>query len=539
MKHFSANSFCGLKVFKLFFLIISIFLFSVSTNVSAKQNEDSTLTNEVNQIKYNFEDNLDSMLNLWYIQNSPAVIDMVNDSISKDSIYSSIPDSVYIDRLSKIPSVFKLTYNPVVRKYIEMYTQKKRNIVQPMLGAAEYYFPIFDDIFDYYDVPNELKYMSIIESALNPRARSRTRAIGVWQFMYGTGKRYGLTINSLVDERRDPIKATHAAARFSKDLYQIFGDWQLVVAAYNCGPGNVNKAIRRAGGKKDFWDIYRYLPRETRGHVPAFIAAVYTFTYYKEHGLTPTPVMLPKYCDTIMLHNDLHLMQVADVLKIPISQLRDMNPQYIHDVIPAKGNTSYPLTLPMEYSSKFIDLQDSVFSYKDSFFFNMKELLKSPNYNKYTVAGVKPSGNYSAVYYTVKNGDNLGFISEWFDCRVNDIMDWNDLYGSRIRAGQKLVVYVPRKAKVYYQQFEELSFEEKQKIKGTGQIVSAPPASNATVQSSDKTSNYVYYIVKEGDTLWDIAKLYPGITGEDICKWNNLSQNAMIMPGQKIKIKVM
>jgi membrane-bound lytic murein transglycosylase D len=538
MKHISANSFFGSKVHRLFFLVISICFFSVSTNVCARQDEDSALTNDVNQIKYNFEDNLDSMLNLWYVQNSPAVIDMVNDSISKDSIYSSIPDSVYINRLSKIPSVFKLTYNSVVRKYIEMYTQKKRNIVQPMLGAAEYYFPIFDDIFDYYDVPNELKYMSIIESALNPRARSRTRAIGVWQFMYGTGKRYGLTINSLVDERRDPIKATHAAARFSRDLYQIFGDWQLVVAAYNCGPANVNKAIRRAGGKKDFWDIYRYLPRETRGHVPAFIAAVYTFTYYKEHGLTPIPVMFPKYCDTIMLHNDLHLMQVADVLKIPISQLRDMNPQYIHDVIPAKGITSYPLALPMEYSSKFIDLQDSVFSYKDSFFFNMKELLKSPNYNKFTVAGVKPSGNYSAVYYTVKNGDNLGFISEWFDCRVNDIMDWNDLYGSRIRAGQKLVIYVPRKAKVYYQQFDDLSFDEKQRIKGTGQIVNTPPASNAIVHSSDQSGNFVYYIVKEGDTLWDIAKLYPGITGDDICKWNNLSQNAMIVPGQKIKIKV-
>ena len=332
-----------------------------------------------------------------------------------------------------------------------MYTQRKRDRVQVMLGLAEYYFPKFDEIFDYYGVPNELKYISIIESALNPRARSRTRAIGVWQFMYGTAKLYGLSMNSLVDDRRDPIKETHAAAKFSKDLYAIFGDWQLVVAAYNCGPGNVNKAIRRAGGRRNFWDIYRYLPRETRGYVPAFIAAVYTMNYYKEHNITPIPVSMPLKTDTILINKPLHLMQVSELLKIPIAELRDLNPQYLYDIIPAKG-VSYPLSLPVEYTSKFIDLKDSVYSYKDSVYFKNKELSKSPNYTSYKNGSIKPNGNYKPIYYTVKTGETLGAIAIRFNCRINDIMDWNDLYGNRIRAGQKLVIYVPKKSAANYEQ---------------------------------------------------------------------------------------
>ncbi len=519
--------------------LIILGLNGTSLLASSKQVDDSIAANDVNQIKPVFEDNLDSLLNLWYVQHGSASIDMVNDTTLNNTIVSNIPDSVYISRLARIPSYFKLTYNPIVRRYIEMYIQRKPELVQVMLGLAEYYFPKFDDIFDSYDVPTELKYMSIIESALNPRARSRTRAIGIWQFMYGTGKLYNLTINSLVDERRDPIKATHAAAQYSKDLYQIFGDWQLVVAAYNCGPVNVNRAIRRAGGKKDYWDIYRYLPRETRGHVPAFIAAVYIMTYYKEHNLTPVPVAMPQRTDTIMIHKELNLMQVADFLKIPINQLRDLNPQYIHDIIPALGGLSYSLALPMEYTSKFIDKEDSIFAYKDSIYFNQKELLKSPNYSTYKNGRIKPTGKYSAVYYTVKTNDNIGFISEWFDCRINDIMDWNDLYTSRIRAGRKLVLYVPRKSYSYYEQIDNMSFEDKQKMKGKTATTTSIQTPKPIAQNIDNSGNFIYYVVKQGDTLWDIAKLYPGVTGEDICRWNNLSASTMITPGQKIKIKVM
>jgi membrane-bound lytic murein transglycosylase D len=267
--------------------------------------------------------------------------------------------------------------------------------------------------------------------------------------MYGTGKLYGLEINSLVDERRDVIKATKAAARFSHDLYEIFGDWQLVVAAYNCGPANVNKAIRRAGGKKDFWEIYRYLPRETRGHVPAFIAATYVMNYYKEHNLIPYPISMPSNVDTIKLNKQFNLGQISDVLGIPLSQLREMNPQYIRDIIPARLDHPYSVILPVEYTSKFIDLEDSIYAYKKDEYFNVKDLTKGPTLKSSKNAKVKPvNNNYSAIYYTVKTNDNLGLISEAYKCSVNSLMDWNDLYTSRIVVGQKLIyTYQSRRLK--------------------------------------------------------------------------------------------
>lgn len=507
------------------FLILGLsgLIIIYSSVLSAKQGIDTTEINELNQNQKVFSDNLDSMLNLWYVRNSPAVEDLVNDTVSLNASLTNIPDSVYYSRLSRIPSVISLTYNPIVRQYIEMYTYRKRDKVQVMLGYAEYYFPKFDEIFDYYGLPNELKYISIIESALNPRARSRTRAIGVWQFMYGTAKLYGLTMNSLVDDRRDPIKEAHAAARYTKDLYAIFGDWQLVVAAYNCGPGNVNKAIRRAGGKRDFWDIYRYLPRETRGYVPAFIAAVYTFNYYKEHNIIPIAVSMPLKTDTIIINRPLHLMQVSEMLKIPVGQLRDINPQYLNDIIPAKG-ASYPLALPVEYTSRFLELKDSIFTYKDSIYFRTKELSKSPNYSAFKNGSVKPSGNYKAIYYFVKSGETLGTLAIHFNCRINDLMDWNDLYGSRIRAGQRLIIYLPKNVAANYEQQTNVQQTNDSALKKSSNI--------------DGSAKFIYYTVKQGDSLWEIAKRYPGTTFDDICRWNNLSSNTSLLPGQLLKIKV-
>ncbi len=526
------------------FIIIFYFLLSISVNIYGIKADDTTYVSDVEEIMPVFEDNLDSMLNLYYIQQVGTTIDFVNDLTAEDSLLTNIPDSVFIERLSRIHSKIKLTYNKVVRRYIEMYTQRKKERLQVMLGLADFYFPIFDDIFDYYGLPNELKYMSIIESALNPRARSRTRAVGIWQFMYGTGKLYGLEINGLVDERRDPIKETHAAAQFSKDLYEIFGDWQLVIAAYNCGPGNVSRAIRRAGGKRDFWDIYPYLPRETRGHVPAFIAAVYIFNYYKEHNLIPIKSAFPPKIDTIMVHEDLHFAQIAEVLNIPIELIRDLNPQYIHDIIPAKG-TSYPLTLPIEYSVKFIDLADSIYAYKDSVFFNKNELLKEPakrNKNKYYTKTLRSKSGYEVIQYTVKQGDNLGLIADWFDCRVNDILDWNDLYSSRIKAGQKINIYVPKSKVNYYKQINSLSFDQKQHLNdNSGNIKKNDNKlqSNASAISKNPVDEkFEYYTVKEGDSLWEIAQRFKGISLEDIKKWNNLP-NGKIYPGQQLKIKTL
>lgn len=529
-------------------------IFSLS-QVSAVGLQDSLYLDDVEQTQPIFEDNLDSLLNLYYMQQGNTLNndDMLIDTPDEDSLVQHLPDSVYISRLQAIKSGVPLTYNQIVRRYIEMYTQRKKDKVQRMVGLAQYYFPLFDDIFDYYGIPNELKYMSIIESALNPRARSRTRAVGIWQFMYGTAKLYGLTINGLVDERRDPIKATHAAAQFSKDLYDVFKDWQLVIAAYNCGPGNVSRAIRRSGGKRNFWDIYPYLPRETRGHVPAFIAAVYTMNYYREHNIIPQQTGFPIKVDTIVIHDDLHLMQVAEVLNISIDLLRDLNPQYIHDIIPGKG-ASYTLILPSDYVTKFIDQQDKIFAYKDSIYFNPANMLKEPNYTRYAYKKrgkfMAPKG-YAVVTYRVKEGDNLGFIADWFDCRVNDILEWNELYSSRIRIGQKLHLLVPASKATYYRKIDLLSLEEKQQLKnGTISKVKAteennkketkPTVSNkVNEKTANSNSNIVYYTVKQGDTLWEIARKYPGITLKDLREWNNLPPNAQIVPGQQLIIKIM
>ena len=242
------------------------------------------------------------------------------------------PDSVYLYRLDSLNSAITLSYNNIVRNFIELYTVKKRQQLATMLGLSEYYFPLFEEVLAANSMPLELKYLPVIESALNPVARSRARACGLWQFMYPTGKMYKLEINSYIDERYDPARATEAAICYLKDLYNIYGDWILVIAAYNCGPGNVNKAIRRSGGKKNYWDIYYHLPRETRGYVPAFIAAMYSFNYYKEHNIYPIESTLPRLCDTVIIEKALHFDQICKNMEVSVEELRDINPQYIKAV---------------------------------------------------------------------------------------------------------------------------------------------------------------------------------------------------------------
>lgn len=475
-----------------------------------------------------FENNLDSLVHLWYVSQTgnSKEYSLVED-VEDETIVARFPDSVYIDRLSRIPSLLELSYNNIVRNYIHVYTGKRKENLEIMLGLSEYYFPIFDEIFDYYDIPNELKYMSVIESALNPRAVSRVGAVGLWQFMYGTGRMYGLTINSIVDERRDPIKSTHAAARFVKDLYKIYQDWVLVIAAYNCGPGNVNKAIRRAGSRTNYWDIYYFLPRETRGHVPAYIAATYAMNYYQEHNLKPKPIGMTLAVDTLMIHDDLHLKQVAEVLNIPIKQLRDMNPQYRRDIIPGKSQ-SYALKIPVEYTSTFIDLEDSIFAYNDSLYFDPTYTLANPTRSKYVP---QPPTGKTKLYYTVKSGDNPGYIASWYHVGLSELRYWNNIR-NLIRVGQKLIVYVPPNKADSYRRINEMSFEEKQRSIGKSSA-----RSEETIVQKVLDDNFIYYKVKYGDTLWDIAKKYPGVSESDIIRLNSLSDANRIHPGQQIKIR--
>jgi membrane-bound lytic murein transglycosylase D len=486
-------------------------------------------------IESNFDVNLDSVANLWYVGES---VDTIEAASEIDTLIPELSDELLMERISKIQSVVPLAYNTLVRRYIEMYTGKRAELVSNMLGLSEYYFPIFDHIFDYYGIPNELKYLAIIESALNPRAYSRARAVGIWQFMYGTGKLYGLTINSLVDERLDPLKSTQSAARFLKDLYNRYNDWTLAIAAYNCGPGNVNKAIRRSGGKRNYWDIYFYLPRETRGYVPAFIAATYIMNYNAEHHLYPKEIDLSLLNDTIMVTDKLHLEQVSKVLDLPLKQIRDMNPQYRADIIPASPAEPYPLRLPESFTLKFIDLQDSIFAYNDSVYFNQDNLVISPTrYSKTAYYHEPPGDNMSKLYYTIKSGDNLGYISEWYHVRISDLRYWNNIRNNVIRSGQKLIIYVPKNKYDRYSKINTMSYTEKQKMIGKNVTNGSQTSSNVDVGVDLNSQNYIYYTVREGDTLWDIAKQYPGISDVDIKRLNNITDVSKIQPGQKLKIK--
>lgn len=348
---------------------------------------------------------------------------------------TTLPDSVYKTRLQALPCVIELPYNERVRAFILRYVKRNPKQVARMMRMSDYYFPIFEEALCRYNLPYELCCLPIIESALNPMARSHAGAAGLWQFMPATGKLFGLEVNSLVDERMDVIKATDAACRFLSSMYTIYHDWNLVIAAYNCGSGNVNKAIRRAGGKRDFWSIYPYLPRETRNYVPIFIAANYAMNYGQEHGICKAPVEKAMMTDTIRTSKRLHLQQVSDNLGIDINELRRLNPQYSRDILP--GGSVYALCLPSEKVGMYIDLQDTILTYKaDSLINNRRaeiDLAKVTSISgAYRVNGV--------TYYTIKRGDTLGGIAKKFHCSVKQLRKWNGLKNDNIREGKKLKI---------------------------------------------------------------------------------------------------
>lgn len=380
---------------------------------------------------------LDSLLNDWKAKN---YIDLGKDC-STSEINPFFSDSVYIDRLSRIPAVMEMPYNEIIRKFIDMYTGRLRNQVSFMLSACNFYMPIFEEALDAYNLPLELRYLPIIESALNPSAVSRAGASGLWQFMLATGKMYGLESNSLVDERRDPIKATWAAARYLKELYAIYGDWNLVIAAYNCGPGTINKAIRRADGKTDYWEIYNLLPRETRGYVPAFIAANYVMTYYCDHNICPMETNIPASTDTVQVNKNLHFEQIADLCGVSIEQIRSLNPQYKKNMIPG-NNKPYTLRLPQNNISAFIDQQDTIYAHRaDELFRNRKTIAIRDNTPPSATRGKNVVGRGKLVYHKIKSGETLGAIAGKYNVRVKDIQNWNGLRNTRITAGKRLKIY--------------------------------------------------------------------------------------------------
>ncbi|NDV68203.1 lytic transglycosylase domain-containing protein [Dysgonomonas sp. 25] len=461
----------------------------------------------------------------------------------------TFPDEVYIERLYALPSTMELCFNPLVKRYIEMYAGYPK-MVSRMLAEGEYYFPLFEEALEKEGLPLELKYLPVIESALNPVARSRVGATGLWQFMLGTGRLYKLEVNSLVDERSDPHKSTEAAVKYMKSLYATYKDWNLVIAAYNCGPGGVNKAIKRADGQTDYWAIYPYLPRETRSYVPIFIAATYIMSYPKEHNICPAKIEMPLLMDSVMVSQNLHLQQVAEVLDIPIEDVRAYNPQYRADIVPG-AYKPYAINLPLNKTTLFIEKKDAVFKHRAN------ELLTHRK-----VAGLDVVAA-SGQTYKVKKGDTLGGIARKYGVSVASLKKWNGLKSNNISTGRRLyvsnpVVTVSKKKEEKKPEPEVLATTDSLQLTepelstldfGTDYLadimsdyaLQIEPTSLSdfprisldnsddenTLERSieDAADNIIYHKVKIGETLTMIASRY-NVSNEDIIRWNKLNSKS-------------
>lgn len=467
-------------------------------------------------------------------------------------------DSTYEARIAILnaQTPVELVYNRHVKAFINLYAKKGRKQTARMLGLKEIYFPLFEETLDKYDMPLELKYLAIVESALNPTAGSRAGAKGLWQFMYGTGKMYGLQSNSLVDDRFDPYKSTDAAARHLKDLYDIYGTWELALAAYNSGPGNVNRAVRKAGGVKDYWAVWPFLPRETRGYVPGFIAVNYVFNYAAEHNIYPThPGILYHGIDTVTVSDVLSFDQISEFMHIDYDDLDFLNPAYKQGIIPATNGKTYKLRLPREKVGYFLDHEDSLYNFKSKKGLERDKLL----------AEIKKAKERSI--HIVRSGENLGLIAKKYRTSVGKLKAWNGLRSSRIYPGQKLIVYPggsysgSRSNKSFVKSTngyhtvrsgENLGYIAKKYGVSVSQIKSwnnlngnlikpgqKLKVSNTSGSASEKVASlpangdYRYHTIRKGDTLWDLAKKYNASVNQ-IKQWNNISNSYRLKPGQKL-----
>ena len=448
---------------------------------------------------------LSELLRNWQIDLSKAEVEC------ERGINVVFHDSVYLNRLHRMPTEMELSFNSVVKSHIEMYANRRREQVSYMLALGDYYFPLFEQTLDREGMPLELKYLPVIESALNPVAVSRMGATGLWQFMLRTGKGYGLEVNSLVDERRDPYKATEAAVHYLKDLFAIYGDWNLVIAAYNCGPGNVNKAIARSGGKRDYWQIYYHLPRETRGYVPAFIAANYIMNHYADHKICPAhSYHVTTALDTVHVNERIHLEQIAGVLDLPVSELRRLNPQFKKDMIPGDSK-AYALVLPSEKMYAFIDKHDEIMNYNRS-----RYLTHRANTDGYlNGTALTGSGNTANIYYRVKKGDNLSTIARRNRISLTQLKSWNGLRSSKIGVGKRLVVGKKAVTQPKTENRDQLA----QNIEG---------GSAGETQTVNQ-----YYRVRKGDTLGKIAQRN-GVRVSQLQSWNGLRSSTIGVGDQLI-----
>lgn len=504
-----------------------------------------------------FETDTEKLLQNWYVQNYTILDEEVESKPSNE-----VSEEEYIKRLSQIPATIEMPYNQEVRKYIDMYVNRRRTMVEAMLGMSLYYMPIFEQALEQEGMPLELKYLPIVESALDPVAKSRVGAAGLWQFMIKTGKGLGLEINSLVDERLDPYKSSVKAAKYLKQLYNIYKDWSLAIAAYNCGPGKVNQALRRAGGsRKDYWQIYAFLPKETRGYVPAFIAANYVMTYFKKHNISPALAKKPILVDTVQVTRRIHFNQISSVLDIPVEALRVLNPQYRKDVIP--GNVRpYTLALPSQQIYSFLMSEDSIVSKNASKY--QPRLVVEP---QMTQVASDEGGEYEwetktvTKIHKVRRGETLGGIAAKYNTTVSAIKKANGMRNNNIGVGKRLKIKTTERVKVYKPAAEETPEElaaadslaleaaiagaNEEEVKKEAPAPKKKPEpkkreekkkaeTRSKTQSKKQSASSGTHVVKSGESLYVIAERH-GITVNELKRANSLSNNK-IKPGQKLTI---
>lgn len=439
-------------------------------------------------------------------------------TINKDvTVDQELPTALLKQRLQVMneKSPFEIEYNQGLENIIKSFLKNRKKSFSRLMALSEYYFPIFEDAFAKQNVPLEIKYLAVVESALNPKAVSKMGATGLWQFMYGTGKQYDLKIDSYIDERSDPLKATAAASEYMTKMFSVFGDWELVLASYNSGPGNVTKAIRRSGGKTKYWDIRNFLPKETQGYVPAFLATMYLFEYHKEHGINPERAVVKNFeTDTIRIKEKITFKQIADLLDMPQSQLELLNPSYKLKVVPYYQNEQHFLRLPKDKVATFVANEDKIYAYAkyDSGIYKMPSRLAQKLTPKVKAKPVKVPEPLDLESYIVQKGDNLSSIAQKYDVAVADIKEWNNLKSNALVLGRSLKI------------------KPKDLVSKTAQEVVKKPVETAiaSAESSDKNEIEVEYVVKSGDNLGNIAKKF-GVTLAELKEWNNLNSNNLAL----------
>jgi len=536
-----------MKLRILILTLLCIFMWNLQAQdvVAVDSNENKAAQESLEIFTRNEIRLMDSLLNVWYVKRDLASQNSVLSKLTDDTTKYDHNDSLIYKRLCDIHTPIQVAYNDKVKRFIELYSVQRQRSSSVILGLAQYYYPWMKAIFDKYNLPEELVYITIIESALNPTAVSKAGATGIWQFMYGTGKLYGLEVDSYVDDRRDPYKATEAAARHFRDLYNIFGDWGLAISAYNCGAGNVRKAIQRSGGKTDFWGVYPYLPRETQNYFPAFIGAMYMMTYHSLYGIQPAKMSIPSDVDTIMINKETHFQQIANVLGVSYDEIKSLNPQYKKDIIPAFSKPM-PVRLRANDLLYYIAMSDSVPKYNyDTYFNPTKNLNQQASTGTVTDDGMMIVQKTPNKYHVVKKGETLGKIAAKYGTSVAHIKSMNHLHSSSLRVGQKLIVKKGTTMKVPNPNAKTTQDTTKAIAQNTSDSVTTSAdsvATNAPAKTQPEIKpvpqpqpNYTSYTIRQGDTLSSIARRY-GTTANEIAQYNNLANKDALRIGQKLKI---